>query len=91
MSYTADNIRQEAEDRCVTLADEMRADKMVVCTVGLGADINDVFLRQVANDPTSIAFDPNSPVGIYAFASDASQMVAAFQRVAEQLSLRLVR
>ena len=92
MSFTvsgADNVRAEAEDRCLAWADQMRANQIVVCTIGLGSGVDTLFMQAVANDPAA-GFAPTPYDGIYVPAADSTQMLAAFQRVAETLLLRLI-
>jgi secreted protein with Ig-like and vWFA domain len=69
----------------------MRQNGIIVYSIGLGSDINEDFLRQIANDPHSTTYDPSLPVGAYVPAPDASQLQAAFQRVAEELLIQVVR
>lgn len=94
MSFTIDNVRQEAEDRCKAWADQMRANQIVVCTIGLGTgtDGPDVpFMQEVANDPAAgLGFASTPYDGIYVPATDSTQLLPAFQRVAETLLLRLI-
>jgi len=88
-------VRQEAEDRCMAWADQMRANQIVVCTVGLGTGPNgpDVpFMQAVANDPAAgLGFAPTPYDGIYVAATNSTQMLPAFQTIAETLLLRLIR
>ena len=85
------NVRSEAEDRCITWASNMRANKIVVCTIGLGNDVDTGFLQIVANDPAYPGLTPTPYDGVYVAATNATDMVAAFQTVAETLLLRLIR
>ncbi|MGA2137393.1 MAG: VWA domain-containing protein [Verrucomicrobiia bacterium] len=86
-----DNICEEAEYQAVQVANAMRQNGIIVYSIGLGSDINEDFLRQIANDPHSTTYDPSLPVGAYVPAPDASQLQAAFQRVAEELLIQVVR
>ena len=88
-----DNVSEEAEYRAVQVANAMRQNGIIVYSIGLGNSnsINEDFLRQIANDPHSTTYDPSLPVGSYVPASTADQLSAAFQRVAEELLLQVVR
>ena len=88
------NVRTEAADRCIEWASQMRDEKIVVCTIGLGTGPNGAdgnFLQIVANDPAMPGLTPTPYDGIYVSAADSTQLLAAFQRVAETLLLRLIR
>ena len=88
---TPDNIREESQDRCIAWADAMRDNGIVVCTIGLGNEVNTSFLQIVANDPASSGYSPTPYDGIYVPATNAVEMLPAFQTVAETLLLRLIR
>ncbi len=93
LSFTADNVREEAEDRCIEWASEMRDNKIVVCAVGLGtgSDRPDVpFMQIVANDPAYPGLTPTPYDGIYVTATNSTDMLPAFQTIAETLLLRLI-
>jgi Flp pilus assembly protein TadG len=89
IGYT--NVCEEAEYRAVQVANEMRQNGIIVYSIGLGSDVNESFLMQIANDPQSTTYDALLPVGAYVPAPDASQLSAAFQRVAEDLLIQVVR
>jgi secreted protein with Ig-like and vWFA domain len=84
-------VCEEAEYRAVQVANEMRQNGIIVYSIGLGSDVNESFLMQIANDPQSTTYDALLPVGAYVPAPDASQLSAAFQRVAEDLLIQVVR
>jgi hypothetical protein len=85
------NVNADALQRAVTDANTMRANNIIVYTIGLGADPQASFLCQVANDPCSSTYNPNLPVGEYVPAANASQLGAAFQEIANNIHLRLVQ
>lgn len=89
INYT--NVTDEAEFRAVQVANTMRQNGIIVYSIGLGNSINEDFLRQIANDPQSTTYDASLPVGAYVPALDATQLSPAFQRVAEDLLIQVVR
>ena len=60
--------------------------------IGLGGDgaIDGVFLKRVANDPSSSSYNPAQPTGLYVYSPDSSQLADAFNSVASQI-LRLAQ
>jgi len=84
------HVRDESQDRCITYAQEMRDAGIVVYAVGLSDQVDANFLQILANDPASSGYSATPNDGIYVPAVDQTQMAAAFQRVAENLLLRLV-
>ncbi len=85
------NVATEADYRTVQLADSMRAQNIVVYSIGLGSGINQSFLQQVANDPAASTYDSSQPSGEAVFAPDGSQLVAVFQVIAAKILLRLTQ
>jgi Flp pilus assembly protein TadG len=88
-------ITEDATNRCVLLANQMRANSNYVYAVGLtapGALAPPTLetLQQMANDPASPQFDPTLPVGA-AFLSNGQDLSEVFQQVAADIILRLVR
>jgi len=61
----------------------------VIYTIGLGNGLDAAFLREIANDPASPAFDPDEPVGEFAQAPTAAELGAVFERLARKIALRL--
>jgi hypothetical protein len=53
--------------------------------------ISQAFLPQVANDPASSTFYPNTPVGEAVFAPTAADLQGVFQTIASEILLRLSR
>jgi Flp pilus assembly protein TadG len=63
----------------------------VIYSIGLGNATDapaEEFMRRVANDPLSPAYDSAKPAGMYVYAPDASQLKAAFVKIAS-IILRL--
>jgi Flp pilus assembly protein TadG len=85
------NIANDAIYRAIQVANSMRAQGIVIYSIGLGDKISQVFLQQVANDPASPTFDPNQPVGQAVFAPTAADLQGVFQTIASEILLRLSR
>ncbi len=96
------NVPNEAMYRAMTWASAMRAQGVIVYTVGLGDKISQPFLQQMANDPSGAAFEGYSynsaqPQGIAAFAVDcpgpscSSELNQAFQTVATDILLKITK
>jgi Flp pilus assembly protein TadG len=87
------NASKNAADNA---ARRMRQDpnlSVVIYTIGLGDPLgndppDEVFMKRVANDPSSPSFSPAEPAGLYVFAPDNTQLNQAFARVASEI-LRL--
>jgi hypothetical protein len=87
----------EAENRAERIAWLARSQGNTIYCVGLGNPsgfgecnndfpiLNPVFLKDVANTPDSATYDPNQRSGIFVTATDASQLQAVFQAIAQQL------
>jgi Flp pilus assembly protein TadG len=83
------DVRQEAKDRALARARSIRMAGNTVYTIGLGNNLDQDFLKQIANDPTSPAFDPSQPAGEFAHAPTAAQLQAVFQAIARKILVRL--
>jgi Flp pilus assembly protein TadG len=88
-SLSQTNIANDAMYRAVKVADNMRAQGVVIYSIGLGDKISQTFLQQVANDPASSTFDLNQPVGQAVFAPTAVDLQGVFQTIASKILLRL--
>ena len=75
--------------RANQVANSMRAQNIVIYSIGLGDKISQAFLQQVANDPASSTFNPNEPVGQAVFAPTAADLQSVFQTIASEILLRL--
>ncbi len=89
------NVTAEAEAEGVSLAQAMQENGWYVFCVGLSADPNDPvnqnFLLEVANDPTSPTHNGNLPEGEALIATDPSQLDGLFNQIAQQILLRLTK
>ncbi|HVM60056.1 MAG TPA: VWA domain-containing protein [Verrucomicrobiae bacterium] len=88
------NVWTEGQLRALQMANTIRSNNITIYCIGLGAttnDINQVFLKQVANmnDPANPTYNPNQPAGEAAFASTASDLESVFQVIASQIAVRL--
>jgi Flp pilus assembly protein TadG len=82
-------ITDEAKCTALQAAANMRAQGIVVYSIGLGDAISKPFLQEIANDPASGTYDPNQPVGEAVFAPTAADLQSVFQTIASKLLLRL--
>ncbi len=89
VALTATNIANDAMYRTVQVANAMRAEGIVIYSIGLGDKISQAFLQQVANDPASSTFNSNEPIGSAVFAPTAADLNGVFQTIAAEISLRL--
>ena len=89
VSLTRANITAEGEFRSEQVADDMRANNTIVYAVGLGNAINAGFLEQIAN--VDGVRDPAKPEGLALIAPAASDLQSVFQRVADDILLRLTQ
>jgi hypothetical protein len=85
------NVANDAMYRTIQVANAMRAQNMVIYSIGLGDKISQSFLQQVANDPASSTYDPTQPVGAAVFAPTAADLQGVFQTIASEILLRLSR
>jgi Flp pilus assembly protein TadG len=86
---TENNIANDAMYRAVQVANSMRAQGIVIYSIGLGDKISQAFLQQIANDPASSTFNASEPVGQAVFAPTANDLDAVFQSIASEILLRL--
>lgn len=91
------NVTNDALYDAEQTANAMRAEGITVYAVGLGNDINQSFLQQIANDPASATYDPTQPVGMAAFVPDcpsaacSTELTQVFQTIAARILLRLTQ
>lgn len=92
-TFTRRNISNEAEYRCIRMADRMRQDGIIVYAVGLGTEtsINRNFLRRLANDPSTPGHVPTFYDGEALFAPTAAQLQQVFEVLANKIILRLTQ
>ena len=92
--FCASPITEDATNRCVLIANQLRASSNYVFAVGLSAPgvlapPTLTTLQQIANDPASPSFDPTQPVGA-AFLSTGQDLSSVLQQVATNIIQRLV-
>jgi hypothetical protein len=83
------NVRAEAKDVARDRARQIRMAGNIVYTIGLGNGLDQDFLREIANDPSSPTYDPSQPSGEFAFAPNASDLQAVFQTIARKILVRI--
>lgn len=96
-NITMDAVINDATNRCVLVANQMREAGMYVFSVGFdpaagqSADVPDPgFLQAVANDPSNPAgYNPAQPAGVALVTGDGTQLAQLFQLIAAQIQLRL--
>ncbi|MGA2137720.1 MAG: pilus assembly protein [Verrucomicrobiia bacterium] len=92
-SFDRINVSTEAEYRAVQVANDMRANKTIVYSIGVGSGVNMTFLQQVANDPSAglPGFKATSYDGQALVANNPADLGQVFQSVASQILMRLSR
>jgi Flp pilus assembly protein TadG len=83
------NLSNDAMYRANQAAISMRAQGIVVYSIGLGDKISEPFLQQIANDPASTTFDNTQPIGEAVFAPSAADLEGVFQDIANKILLRI--
>jgi Flp pilus assembly protein TadG len=83
------NVANDAMYRALQVANNMRAQNIVIYSIGLGDKISRAFLQQIANDPASSTFNSTQPVGQAVFAPTAADLQGVFQTIASEILLRL--
>ena len=70
---------------------------MYVYAIGLGSNVDQTFLKQIANDPASPAYSSSQPEGMAVFAPScpstqcSAQLQQVFQTIAAKILLRLTQ
>jgi Flp pilus assembly protein TadG len=98
-SFTRSNVTADADYRALQTANAMRAENpgMYVYAIGLGSSVDQTFLKQIANDPASSAYNPAQPAGMAVFATNCpssqctTQLQQVFQTIAARILLRLAQ
>lgn len=96
-TFVRANVTNEALYEAVQTANTMRNQNITVYAIGLGTDINQGFLQQIANDPKSPTYDSTKPQGLALFVPDCpsaactSDLNTAFQTIASTILLRLTK
>ena len=83
------NVTDDAQYRCLQIANAMRANGIIVYCIGLGNDIDQTFLQQIANDPAGPGYVPTSYDGVAMFAPTSAQLSQMFELIASKVILRL--
>jgi hypothetical protein len=98
--YTRANITAESEYRMLQLAKTMWTATPLpttIYTIGLGTDIDDTFMQQLANDPNFSTYNSAYPAGRYLKVSSCpsstctTDLQTAFQAIANDILLRLTK
>lgn len=94
ISVNNQNIWTEGQLRALATARAMRTDSthpVTIYSIGLGNNLNQDFLRNIANDPLGSQYNPAQPSGEAVFAPNAAQLQAVFQDIASKILLRLTQ
>ncbi len=93
-SFNRTNVTADAVYRALQTTSAMRAETVptYVYAVGLGTNIDQAFLQQIANDPASTTYDPSKPVGMAQFVSNcpSTQCTADLQQVFQTIAARIL-
>jgi hypothetical protein len=92
-------VSAEAEYRALQTASAMRTENpgVYVYAIGLGTNVDQAFLQQIANDPASPAYNSTQPEGMAVFADKCpssqctTQLQQVFQTIAARILLRLAQ
>lgn len=96
-SFSRANVTADAQYRALQIANAMRTEGMVVYSIGLGSNVDQSFLRQIANDPASPSYNSSQPQGLAVFASNcpstqcSAELLQVFQTIAAKILLRLTQ
>jgi Flp pilus assembly protein TadG len=91
-NFTRDNVSAEALAQCIQVANLMRANNILVYSIGLGgAGVNMDFLSQVANATNYPQYNPKQPVGLALLANDPSELQPYFTAIANDILYRLTQ
>jgi len=96
-SFTGSYIAPEARYRALQTATAMLNEGMIIYSIGLGSNIDEAFLKQIANDPSSASYDSSLPQGLAVFAPDCpsstcnAELQQVFQTIAAKILLRLTQ
>jgi Flp pilus assembly protein TadG len=93
------DMHNEAEARAIAIAKQARQLGNVVYCIGLGGGysecsrpaLNPAFLDQMANDPQSSTYDPSQPSGLSFVAKTPADVQPLFERIREDILLRLTQ
>ena len=82
-------VLEVGQNLLLNVAERARQNNVLIYTIGLGPDVSRSLMETVANDFASGAnpyFNPAQPSGQYVFAEDSDALIAAFLRVATNLT-----
>lgn len=91
ISANNQNIWQEGQLRALNTANQIRTANITIFSIGLGSQLNQDFLKEIANDPSSTTFNPNQPAGEALFAPTPDDLQGVFQQLASKILLRLTK
>jgi hypothetical protein len=85
--FTRANVTAEAQYRSIQVANDMRANNILVEAIGLGneTDLDMNFLSQIANATNSPTYDATQRTGQAIIANTPSDLQAVFQQIASKL------
>ena len=85
ISQNNQNVWYEGQLHALSVANQIRSANILIYSIGLGAGLNQDFLRNIANDPAGSLYNINQISGEAVFAPDASQLQAVFQSIATKV------
>lgn len=85
------DISADATYRAIQVANDMRANKITVFSIGVGSGINMPFLQSVANDTNAVGYVATGYDGEALVANNPADLASVFQAVASKILLRLSR
>jgi Flp pilus assembly protein TadG len=94
-SFTRTNVTADAKYQSLQIATAMRTEGIYVYALGLGTNIDQAFLQQIANDPASSTYSSTQPQGLAGFAASCPssqctmELQQIFQTIAAKILLRL--
>lgn len=84
-------VRTEGVKRALLTANLMRQAGVTIYTIGLGNNVDQDFLREIANDPSGPNHKSSQPIGEFALAPAKEDLNEVFQEIAERIIGRLSR
>jgi hypothetical protein len=85
-----DYVTQDATNRVIQVANQMRANGIYVYSIGLSDGTLPVdFLQNVANDPDGPQYNPSFPTGQAVTTGNGADLNQLFQQIAGDILLRL--
>jgi Flp pilus assembly protein TadG len=98
-SFSRANITADAQYRALQTANAMRAENPAtyIYAIGLGKSVDEAFLQQIANDPSSATYDASQPAGLAVFVPDCpsatctADLQQVFQTIAAKILLRMTQ